>query len=428
MQWSGATQIDSADSQAQELFDAAADVAEDLDEGGVDTALENVGEAATAVSNKVADYCNKFPDTCSSKPIRAGLVELERRLKSLCGGLGTLKGGLSTGLQQLCNLGVSQRVLDIAAKSMANVQRVGRVISAGSAAAYALNDLLKALGEATANSNSMKNYANVDQMDSIMVTTQPANVYFITSPPATVELGEVFIVAVKVEVKGGAPLIGFKTLIDISDVSLAATSPEDFFASSSGEVSQKQEATYSEPKLSEARTVAYTNTDGIAKFTVVVETGVRGGYTLTASAGELKSLKSSTFELTNRIHSIVFMPGFGQTITINPAWNLDLNSGAKGLVCTEARPCVKYFDPQPTVRLLNRAGQPVALTPDMKLEWRIEKYVPPATNLANRAESVMQGNIEVQLCLFVQTPFESILSVFFSFFLVLFFSCFSYFY
>ena len=181
------------------------------------------------------------------------------------------------------------------------------------------------------------------------MSTQPANVYFITSPPSTIELGEVFIVSVRVEVKGGAPLIGFKTLIEISDVSLVATSPQDFFASSSGEVSKKQEATFTEPKLSKARTVAYTNADGIAKFTVVVESGVRGDYTLTANAGDLKSLKSSQFELTNRIHSIVFMPGFGQTITINPKWNLDLNSGAKGVVCTEARPCIKFFDPQPTV-------------------------------------------------------------------------------
>ena len=150
MQWSGANEIDSADSQAKVLFDAAADLVGDLDDS-----LEDVAEAAQAVTSKVAVYCNKFPDTCSSKPIRAGLVELERRLKSLCAQLNTLAGGLSTGLQTLCNLGVSQRVLDIASKSIKKVQRAGAVISAGSAAAYALNDLLKTLGEATSNSNSM---------------------------------------------------------------------------------------------------------------------------------------------------------------------------------------------------------------------------------------------------------------------------------
>ena len=228
-----------------------------------------LGSANKRVSSEVA-YCSNNPDNCMAPGVGPALTSFTERLDPLCATVGLLP--VSAELDALCQQGASDYVLDLAVDAINGLDE-STLANPVSAAASALTSVMQNV--LYSGTDAMRRFTGGDTaLDPITVSLKPATVSFVTVPPAAIKLGEPFLVSVHVSVTGGAPLVGFKTILEITDITKSSLSPDDSVAQTSGTPSRKDSITYTSPAIETGRNVAFTASDGIARFTVVVSVSV----------------------------------------------------------------------------------------------------------------------------------------------------------
>jgi hypothetical protein len=149
------------------------------------------------------------------------------------------------------------------------------------------------------------------QTEASLLTDKAAGVTMLNQPPLHVEVGEVFLMKVKVTINSGDPLRGQTVLAEVSPaLGGFSLSPKDFLNREFN--IEPLSISDQEPALAEDRAMATTDAFGIARFSVYFKRAPRHDdpslLALSFTAGKIKSTTSRPFSLTNPVQSIKVTP------------------------------------------------------------------------------------------------------------------------
>jgi hypothetical protein len=156
-----------------------------------------------------------------------------------------------------------------------------------------------------------KDLKGSSETESTLLTSQPAGISLMNQPPLRIEVGEVFLMKVKVSISSGDPLRG-QTVVAEANPAIGgfAIDPKAFMDAQFN--IQPLSISDLKPALAEERAVASTDKYGIARFSIFFKQAPRhddpSSLALSFTAGKVKSSASRPFVLTNRMQSIQVTP------------------------------------------------------------------------------------------------------------------------